>query len=322
MNKRFAFYSIFLFLILESALSSNDLEDRKAASFAAGKTLVLYDAVSGVIPGKPLMTFTDFPPGAASLVYTEDATLLDTTTLSPKTYAGWTSTGASTPGFPLLDRLVGFQVDFTLQIEYESHGSNHRSGFSLIVLSEDTKGIELAFWEDEIWAQSDRSTGGLFHHGEGVHVPTTGLTDYRLNVVGDTYTLFANTEAILTGPLRDYSEFDGFPDPYQTPNFLFLGDNTTSAQARVRLRFLSVTGTEPVIPTGTSASSITMTGTRPSNPKTTIPPTPLPSLTPVPSPAPASKDLEFCPPAGLVLVMASAKAMTPKYRRASSRKIF
>jgi hypothetical protein len=167
-------------------------------------------------------------------------------------------------------------------VQNESHTNNNRAGFSIIVLSDDNKGIELAFWKNEIWVQNDDTTGGLFKHGEGtIFATTTGFINYQVIVVNDTYTLIADNKPILTGPLRDYSKFDGFPDPYETPNFLFLGDDTTSAQARIRLSFVSVTGTEPA--TSTSSSLPTGSPTSPLN------------ITPSPSPTSMMKDFEFCP---------------------------
>jgi hypothetical protein len=119
--KKFAFPCLCFFLILRSAFYSFNPEEASAAPLAGGKTLVLYDADSGTVPGTPLMSFTDFPPGAAPPVYSDGATVLDTTTAGQATYAGWISSGATMPGFPSLDRTAGFQVDFTLQIENESH---------------------------------------------------------------------------------------------------------------------------------------------------------------------------------------------------------
>ena len=314
MNKKFVFPGLCLFLILGSALYSLNLEAVSAASSVGGKTLVLYDAAGGAIPSAPLMGFTDFPQGAALPTYLNGATFMDTTTYGRDTYAGWTSNGATTPGFPILDRMAGFQVDFTLQIENESHRNNNRSGFSLIVLSDDARGIELAFWENEIWVQSDDSTGGLFKHGEGIVFPTTtGLIDYRLTIIDDTYTLTADAQPILSGPVRDYSTFDGFPDPYETPNFLFLGDDTTSGQARIGLRFVSVTGTEPVMLTGTS----TITST--SSPFPTASFTSPPSVTPVPSPTPASPVFEFCPSGWIFLAVMLTSVMMLKNGRSKSK---
>lgn len=113
---------------------------------------------------------------------------------------------------------------------------------------------------------------------------TTSLANYQITISADTYTLSANGTSILTGPLRDYSSFEGFPDPYQTPNFLFIGDNTTSAQARIRLGYVSVTGTEstPSAPTSSSIPIISPTAS-----PTLIPPTA--------TSTPASGGWEFCP---------------------------
>ena len=291
MRSRILLSSLF-FLILGSVLYSYPLKDARAVSNADDYSLVLYEAASGEIPDNSLMSFTDFPPGAASLTYADGATVLDTTISGKDTYAGWVSNPTTTAGFPILDRTTGVQVNFTMQVESETHANSNRAGFSVIILDKDAKGIELSFWENEIWTQSDENTGGLFKHGEGIaFATTTGLTDYQVTFSGDIYTLTANSEPLLSGPLRNYSQFDGFPDPYETPNFLFFGDDTTSSQARVNLRFVSVTGIEPVVPTVTDIS------TSPSTSLPTASPLPLPSVTPIPSPAatPVGRAVEFCP---------------------------
>jgi len=299
------------FLIFGGIFHSFNLKAASAASFLGAKTLVLYDAASGAIPGAPLLSFIDFPTSAASPTYADGVTLMDTAAAGSDTYAGWIANAETTPGFPILDRTDGFQLDVTLQVEDESHTSNHRAGFSIIILSEDAKGIEVAFWENEIWVQSDDTTGGLFRHGEGVAFATTaGLIDYRITIVGDTYTLSADTQTLLSGPVRDYSAFEGFPDPYETPNFLFLGDDTTSAQGRVRLSFISITGTEPVVPTALVTSTST------DAPLPTTSPAPLPTITPVPSPTPAGRVFGFCPSGWMFLVVMLASTILIKKLRA------
>jgi hypothetical protein len=301
MNKKTSFPVLCLLLIFGGALSSFNLQSVNAASSADGNTLILYDAASGTIPSAPLMSFIDVPPGKVLPTYSDGVTIMDTITPGTDTYAGWLANGATTPGFPILNRAEGFQVNFAIQVENESHANNQRAGFNVVILGEDAKGIELAFWENQIWVQSDDSTGGLFKHGEGIAFATTaGLTDYQLNIVDDTYTLTANAKSILTGPLRDYSKFDGFPDPYETPNFLFLGDDTTSAGSRVRLSLVSITGTEPVIPTATTRASTALSTP---SPLPTDSPMPLPSSTPLPSPTPTGKGFEFCPSSGVLVMM-------------------
>ena len=302
MSKKGLLPPFHILLLFITVVFSSTLVSASHFPSVEGKTLSLYDAASGAIPSTPLLSFTDFPPGVAAPSYSDQATIMDTTISGRDTYAGWIASGATTPGFPLLDRTVGFQVNFSVQVEKESHANNHRAGFSLIILGQDAKGVEIAFWQNQIWAQSDDKTGGLFRHGEGVAFKTSsGLVDYQVTILDDTYTLTANTQSILTGPLRDYSKFEGFPDPYQTPNFLFVGDDTTSAASRVRLSFLSVTGTEPVTPTANIA--ITSTSVSSPTPQPTESPTPVPSLTPLPSPTPVSKSPGLCPSSGLLVMM-------------------
>jgi hypothetical protein len=40
---------------------------------------------------------------------------------------------------------------------------------------------------------------------------------------------------VLTGPLRDYTAFKGLISPYQTPDFLFIGDDTHAASGAFRI---------------------------------------------------------------------------------------
>ena len=275
MNKKITISTLCLMLVFGTVLFSLNLKRVSATQAGGQRALILYDAASGAIPTAQMMSFFDFPPGDIIQTYENGSTMLDTTTSGNSTYAGWISNATNTLGFPSLDRAAGFQLDFTIQVENESHTNNNRAGFSVIILSEDAKGIELAFWQNEIWAQNDDATGGLFTHGESASFPTTnGAINYQLIVVNDSYTLTANGASILTGPLRDYSKFEGFPDPYQSPNFLFVGDDTTSAQARVSLSYVAVTGTERATPATASSPSSS--------------PTPIPSQT-------AIKDSDPCP---------------------------
>ena len=273
-------------LLLTLLRTPSKIKPARANTALGGTTLELYDASSGTIPQTPLMNFLDFPTGSAPPSFQGGATVLDTTALN-SIYAGWFSEGTTTPGFPILDRANGFQVDVTVQIESETHANNDRAGYSIIVLGSDAKGIELAFWENEIWAQNDTATGGLFTHGEGaVITTTTGLTGYQVIILGDIYTLTANTTPILTGPVRDYTDFAGFPDPYETPNLLFMGDDTSSARARIRLTHVSITGTG--LPTSTPTSTLPPTPTN-----TPIPPTITPTLPPDITPTPTATPVEF-----------------------------
>ena len=92
--------------------------------------------------------------------------------------------------------------------------------------------------------------GGLFldlHYYSGFEVFTTtaGLTRYELEVRGSQYRLLAGGAEILAGPLRDYYwPPDVITNPalavYGRENFLFLGDDTSSASAEFDLGRVSV----------------------------------------------------------------------------------
>jgi hypothetical protein len=143
--------------------------------------------------------------------------------------------------FPTLDRTTGYSLSFKLVVTSEVSGSN-RAGFSIILNSEDAKGIELGFKGDRIFAQSS-----TFTEDEKATFNTNALTDYRLAVKGDGYELFANNASILKGALRTY-QFDPATSnpplpasPYALPSFLFLGDNTDQGRANVTLGAIAIT---------------------------------------------------------------------------------
>lgn len=205
----------------------------------AGAT-VLYDGSSGK-PGLPYWLYaTDPSSGAlATETFFGGVTTLDTTPDSGaddmKEKAGYSS---SNPIVPIIDRNTGYTVRFDVQVPTENHANNDRSGFSLIVLGHDNLGVELSFWEDRIFAKSD-----VFVHAEGQPWNTSAaLTQYELRVFGDDYSLWSGTQSIISGPLRDYS---GPSLPYDLTNYLFLGDNTTTAEAILNLSYVEVTTGRP-----------------------------------------------------------------------------
>jgi hypothetical protein len=227
-----------------------------STSSATNTTFTLYDGSLGGRPDEQGLLFVDLPPGLAGHTFAGGLTTLDTTALDG-IYAGYPMEPTTVITVPVMDRTETYTITFSVQIESEAHTSNDRAGFSLIALSNDVKGIELGFWSDEIWAQHDDTTGDLFTHAEGVSIATSALTTYTLMIITDTYTLAASGTPILTGPLRDYTNFVGPFDPYETPNFIFLGDDTTSAQARIKFRYLAVTVPQSPLPTPTSTATST-----------------------------------------------------------------
>lgn len=217
------------------------------SSLATAQTTTLYDGSSNVLPGAPNWLYLTDPFVGASSVQGVGGgvTTLDTTPADGEK-AGYFGTFA-----PGLDQNTGYSVHWTARVIEETHDNNNRAGLSFIILSSDSKGVEIAFWEDEIWTQTDTP---LFNHGEGVAYDTTAsLTDYRLDVAGNQYELFANDVPILDGQLRDYSSF-GFP--YNGSNFLFFGDDTSSAEANFELSHFAVTVPEPSIAATTAVLAV------------------------------------------------------------------
>lgn len=149
-----------------------------------------------------------------------------------------------------LNRTTGYSVSFDVQMAYEYHtGSDKnndliddRAGFSVTVIGNDKKGVELGFWEDQIFAQQTDFTHNLVETAYGstkeVGTGVANLPHYRLDVKGNNYTLFREGSQILAGALKDYSG-SGLP-AYNTGNSIFVGDNTTSAGAQARWSSMSV----------------------------------------------------------------------------------
>ncbi|MGB3758058.1 MAG: putative Ig domain-containing protein [Rivularia sp. (in: cyanobacteria)] len=174
--------------------------------------------------------------------------------------------------FPELDRDNGFTLSFNAQVFSEDHisygnndkngdGKADRAGFSITLLSRDRQGIELGFWENRIWVQQDEFTNTtsqpvnginpystLFTQVEGVGFDTTKSVDYDLAVFGEFYTLYADNRSILSGRVRNYSNYRPIidperrlPNPYTKSNFIFFGDNNPYAGADVKLGDISIT---------------------------------------------------------------------------------
>ncbi len=181
--------------------------------------------------------------------YTPGASFTNFDTTSSNTLKdGYSNLGAANT-LPILDRNFGFDVTLNMKMLSEAHASGDRAGVSLIVLDKDHKGVELGFWADQVWAQQDSPL--QTHPG----TPTTEATSafnpsdhewvYDLHIGPAGYTLTADGTQILSGPNKDYSAFAGFPNVYALPDFIFLGDDTTSANGHATFSELGVTVPEP-----------------------------------------------------------------------------
>ncbi len=203
-----------------------------AASPAA--TILLYDGSLNTTPGSQGWSLGALSGGGS---YTESVTgggtLLTTT--------GYERAGYSRLSPLSLDRTFGYRFTFELQLDNESHSTADRAGLSLLVVGSDLHGLEIAFWNDQIWTQNDSP---LFTHGETAAFDTSARSLYTLTVQGDTYTFAAGSTTLLAGSLRDYSA-GGLP--YTVPNFVFVGDDTFSANAATRFYGATLTDVpEPI----------------------------------------------------------------------------
>ncbi len=209
-------------------------------------TVVFYDGSLGTLPEAQHLFYGELLAGPTQTLV--PGGVIFNTLVLPLGQAHMAGFAADPALLPQLARTPGYTVTLALQVLNEIHSSPDRAGFSLLVLSDDAngtetvKGLELAFWQNEVWAQNDATQGGYFTHGEGVSFnTTTAVVRYDLFIITDTYRLSADGQPILSGPIRDYTGFEGTLDPYETPNVVAFGDNTTSAGARVQFNYVAVT---------------------------------------------------------------------------------
>ena len=206
--------------------------------------VILYDSsVAGQTPdNQNLYYLALFPPIDATTSWAANLTMLDTRTDISESagYYNYDTLLAQPQKVPLsLDRTGdGYTLRFFAQVIAENHSlSSNRAGFSVIVLSDDMQGIELGFWDDSIWAQDDTPTA--FIRDESTSFDTTSsLVQYDLAIQNTGYTLYANGAPQLSGLLRNYAAYvpnDLAHHVYHQPDFVFLGDNTSSASAELLL---------------------------------------------------------------------------------------
>lgn len=204
-----------------------------AANLGNAAPVVLYDGTQ--TPAQQQWIYKATSPDAVAIP-TPRGTYLDTMSDNGM-YAGYFRRSPVK-----LNRDQGYRVTFKVRVASQSSAKNDRSGFSIIVNSDapigtQPYGIELGFWKNSIWAQNVGFSG----RGEEASIVTSyPWRVYTLAVRGDQYQLFVNgqPQPILQGKLRQYTGFNppaGVPDVYKISNLIFLGDDTTSAGARVTI---------------------------------------------------------------------------------------
>lgn len=182
-----------------------------------------------------------------------DATRLNTTSFASLMggYANHSPTGQLVnAGFPELNRQLGYTIAFSLRMVSESHSSQARAGFSVIAVSSDVasgvaSSIEIGFQSGRVFSQSDDFGLTVADENTSFNPVGSDFVDYALTVNGSSYELTADSNVILSGALHDHFDHNiNWPvSPYQIPNFLFLGDDTTSASAEILLRRVEVEAT-------------------------------------------------------------------------------
>lgn len=199
------------------------------------KAEVLYDgSVGSDLPNSLTWQwqFGAFSPTGASAVVTPPSAGAPYTTLDTSANqdisAGW----ARQTTFAL-DRSIGFVANWRTQIISSGIGDD-RSGFSVIVLSSDNRGIEFGIGSSRIFAYNDDAT---FTPGEGVDIDLTAMLDYSLFAQGDAYELRIEGNLALSGSLRLYNQS---VSPYNTPNFVFVGDDTSRQGSVTRFQYFAV----------------------------------------------------------------------------------
>jgi hypothetical protein len=147
------------------------------------------------------------------------------------------------PDFPKLNRSKGYQLNFTVEIMEEEHNRPERAGFSVILLSQDvnaktTTSLEIGFQKNRIFLQNEQPLFGRKAAQENLSFNPVGvgLVDYVLEVKDDRYSLRTGNRLILQGKLQNYTKFVGLLNPYRFPSFVFLGDDTTSAGAKIGIK--------------------------------------------------------------------------------------
>ena len=221
----------------------------------AGAVTIIYDGAAGTTPNSYTSTpYLNFGNIGGTQTASGGVTNLDTSSSESirAGYANYNNSGLVNSLFPVLDNNAGYTLSFTIKVNSQTNnGSNgdYRAGFSAIVLGNDKKGIELGFRNPntytnipDIFSQNSAAFNTPGERNASLGGILSNLNTYNLTVLGNGYTLTNGGNTLLSGLLRDYTSAVGLlTDVYRTPNFIFLGDNTTSAGANVDIQRIALT---------------------------------------------------------------------------------
>src|SRR5277367_172646 len=124
---------------------------------SAGFGAVLYDGSLGTTMAA--QGYLAYPPVGTPFTQNTNSVELNTTSNESIHFGFWNYSqllgGLQNSNFPTLDHNAGYTIDLSMQTVSETHdATNDRAGFSLIAISSDEMGIEIGFWDDEVFAQS------------------------------------------------------------------------------------------------------------------------------------------------------------------------
>ena len=210
--------------------------------FRPAQAVILYNGSLGDPTSQTYLTYaTD--AGSAQYIVGPSSITMNSTSLAAihSGFADYNTLGTTlqNSSMPALDRAAGFSVSVTMRTISETHSSLNRAGFSLIALSSDHQGIEVAFWQGEVWAQNTNFTKSATE--DAIFDTTAALTTYTIAVQGAGYTLTENGTPLFSGAVRDYSASGAIPNVYALNNFIFFGDDTTSAAGSNEVSNLTLT---------------------------------------------------------------------------------
>lgn len=164
-------------------------------------------------------------------------TLVDQTYVLDSTGVGVDTWGHARISPVPLDGSAGYMVNFAIRVPIQSNSNPDRAGFSMLFVGNDpTQSIELAFRTQEVFAYE--YVNGAFVQGASAAF-NVGFTQhsYTLSVANGAYSLSAMGNVLISGSLQHYAS----PTiPYAIPNFMFFGDNTSSASAVAEVNFIDV----------------------------------------------------------------------------------
>jgi hypothetical protein len=193
------------------------------AMTSASSADVLYDGSLGTPPTDQSWVYQTNPdPADATQTLISGGIQLDTT-LDTADAAGYFR------GDQTLSQQGGYALEFDVAINSENHDNLNRAGFSVLLIRDDLKGVELAFWDDFIFQQNSDFTA----YAASASHDTTTRQSYTLLIEETSWTLSSGGSDIFSGAMLQY---DSASHPiYAQPNVIFLGDDTGSADAVISL---------------------------------------------------------------------------------------